>query len=182
MPGIASRHDNVDIVIIRENMEGEFSGMEHEVSGRVNEGYCAARRGCLLPSDAIARPVRNDESIGQSAPMQFAHIDYRDRCGVTMFFVPTHLPPLDAAVLAQVVPGVTESLKVMTRDATRRIAQYAFEYAFLNNRAKVSEAGNSNKMFTPAVYVCMASLFTQTLLSQFHSLTIRYSTYTLPSR
>ena len=25
------RHDNVDIVIIRENMEGEFSGMEHEV-------------------------------------------------------------------------------------------------------------------------------------------------------
>ena len=37
----------------------------------------------------------------------------------------------------QVVPGVTESLKVMTRDATRRIAQYAFEYAFLNNRAKV---------------------------------------------
>ena len=38
--------------------------------------------------------------------------------------------------LAQVVPGVCESLKVMSRDATRRIAEYAFEYAFLNNRAK----------------------------------------------
>lgn len=43
-------------------------------------------------------------------------------------------PPLPP----QVVPGVTESLKVMTRDATRRIAHYAFEYAFLNNRSKVT--------------------------------------------
>ncbi len=32
---------------------------------------------------------------------------------------------------------MTESLKVMTREATRRIAQYAFEYAYLNNRSKV---------------------------------------------
>jgi isocitrate/isopropylmalate dehydrogenase len=31
MPGIASRHENVDLVIIRENTEGEYSGMEHEV-------------------------------------------------------------------------------------------------------------------------------------------------------
>ena len=38
MPGIASRHENVDIVIIRENMEGEFSGMEHEV-GAVLSSY-----------------------------------------------------------------------------------------------------------------------------------------------
>ena len=75
IPGIASRHDNVDIVIVRENMEGEFSGMEHEV-----------------------------------------------------------------------VPGVAESLKVMTRDATRRIAQYAFEYAFLNNRAKVTAVHKANIM------------------------------------
>ena len=26
----------------------------------------------------------------------------------------------------------------MTREGTRRIAQYAFEYAFLNNRSKVT--------------------------------------------
>lgn len=75
IPGIASRHDNLDIVIVRENMEGEFSGMEHEV-----------------------------------------------------------------------VPGVAESLKVMTRDATRRIAQYAFEYAFLNNRSKVTAVHKANIM------------------------------------
>jgi isocitrate dehydrogenase (NAD+) len=66
LPGVPTRHENVDIVVIRENVEGEYSGMEHEVA-----------------------------------------------------------------------PGITESLKVMTREGTRRIAAYAFEYAVLNNRSKV---------------------------------------------
>jgi isocitrate dehydrogenase (NAD+) len=75
IPGIPARHEGVDIVIIRENTEGEYSGMEHEVA-----------------------------------------------------------------------PGVTESLKVMTRDATRRIAQYAFEYAAMNNRTKVTAVHKANIM------------------------------------
>ena len=33
IPGLKSRHENVDFVIIRENTEGEYSGLEHEVSG-----------------------------------------------------------------------------------------------------------------------------------------------------
>jgi isocitrate dehydrogenase (NAD+) len=75
LPGIASRHTGVDIAIIRENTEGEYSGMEHEVA-----------------------------------------------------------------------PGITESLKIMTRDATRRIAQYAFEYAHMNNRSKVTAVHKANIM------------------------------------
>lgn len=31
LPGITTRHDNVDIVVIRENTEGEYAGLEHEV-------------------------------------------------------------------------------------------------------------------------------------------------------
>ncbi|KAK8937986.1 hypothetical protein KSP40_PGU009491 [Platanthera guangdongensis] len=31
LPGLPSRHENVDIVVIRENTEGEYSGLEHEV-------------------------------------------------------------------------------------------------------------------------------------------------------
>jgi isocitrate dehydrogenase (NAD+) len=31
LPGLASRHENVDIVVIRENTEGEYAGLEHEV-------------------------------------------------------------------------------------------------------------------------------------------------------
>jgi isocitrate dehydrogenase (NAD+) len=46
----------------------------------------------------------------------------------------------------EVAPGVTESLKVMTRDATRRIAQYAFEYAAMNNRTKVTAVHKANIM------------------------------------
>ncbi|XP_015889535.2 isocitrate dehydrogenase [NAD] regulatory subunit 1, mitochondrial isoform X2 [Ziziphus jujuba] len=71
LPGLPTRHDNVDIVVIRENTEGEYSGLEHEV-----------------------------------------------------------------------VPGVVESLKF----CSERIAQYAFEYAYLNNRKKVTAVHKANIM------------------------------------
>lgn len=31
LPGLQTRHENVDIVVIRENTEGEYAGLEHEV-------------------------------------------------------------------------------------------------------------------------------------------------------
>ncbi|XP_030923922.1 isocitrate dehydrogenase [NAD] regulatory subunit 3, mitochondrial isoform X2 [Quercus robur] len=71
LPGLPTRHENVDIVVIRENTEGEYSGLEHEV-----------------------------------------------------------------------VPGVVESLKF----CSERIAQYAFEYAYLNNRKKVTAVHKANIM------------------------------------
>ncbi|XP_025651601.1 isocitrate dehydrogenase [NAD] regulatory subunit 1, mitochondrial-like isoform X2 [Arachis hypogaea] len=71
LPGITTRHNNVDIVVIRENTEGEYSGLEHEV-----------------------------------------------------------------------VPGVVESLKF----CSERIAKYAFEYAYLNNRKKVTAVHKANIM------------------------------------
>ena len=33
VPGIKTRHSNVNIRIIRENTEGEYASLEHEVSG-----------------------------------------------------------------------------------------------------------------------------------------------------
>lgn len=32
IPGVQSRHQNVNFVMIRENTEGEYSGLEHQVS------------------------------------------------------------------------------------------------------------------------------------------------------
>ncbi|XP_051134669.1 isocitrate dehydrogenase [NAD] regulatory subunit 1, mitochondrial-like [Andrographis paniculata] len=75
LPGLPTRHDKVDIVVIRENTEGEYSGLEHEV-----------------------------------------------------------------------VPGVVESLKVITKFCSERIAKYAFEYAYLNNRKKVTAVHKANIM------------------------------------
>ncbi|KAL0925554.1 hypothetical protein M5K25_003901 [Dendrobium thyrsiflorum] len=71
LPGLPTRHENVDIVVIRENTEGEYSGLEHEV-----------------------------------------------------------------------VPGVVESLKF----CSERIAKYAFEYSYLNNRKKVTAVHKANIM------------------------------------
>ncbi|KXZ41875.1 hypothetical protein GPECTOR_255g642 [Gonium pectorale] len=75
IPGLETRHRNLDIVVIRENTEGEYSGLEHEA-----------------------------------------------------------------------VEGVVESLKVITYDKSYRTAKYAFEFAFLNDRKKVSAIHKANIM------------------------------------
>lgn len=75
IPGVKTRHDNVDIVIIRENTEGEYSGLEHAA-----------------------------------------------------------------------VPGVVESLKIITEEKSTRIAEYAFQYAIANQRSKITAVHKANIM------------------------------------
>jgi isocitrate/isopropylmalate dehydrogenase len=45
IPGIKTRHDDLDIVVIRENLEGEYSGLEHEVVDGVVESLKVRGRG-----------------------------------------------------------------------------------------------------------------------------------------
>jgi isocitrate dehydrogenase (NAD+) len=75
LPGVESRFGNVDLIIVRENTEGLYSGLEHEV-----------------------------------------------------------------------VPGVVESLKIMTEKASTRIAVFAFEYARKYGRKKVTAVHKANIM------------------------------------
>lgn len=75
IPGYKTRHSNVDICIIRENTEGEYSGLEH-----------------------------------------------------------------------QSVSGVVESLKIITRAKSERIAKFAFSFALANNRKKVTCIHKANIM------------------------------------
>src|SRR5262252_8885170 len=75
LPGVPSRFGNVDLIIVRENTEGLYSGLEHEV-----------------------------------------------------------------------VPGVVESLKIMTEKASTRIAVFAFEYARKHKRKKVTAVHKANIM------------------------------------
>lgn len=44
------------------------------------------------------------------------------------------------------VPGVVESLKVVTKAKTERIARYAFDFALKNNRKKVTIIHKANIM------------------------------------
>ena len=52
MPGVPSRYDNVDLIVVRENTEGLYSGLEHEVvPGRGRK----PSRGDRTASERIAR-------------------------------------------------------------------------------------------------------------------------------
>lgn len=44
-------------------------------------------------------------------------------------------------------PGVIESIKVTTKSASKRVAQYAFEFAFLSGRKKVTAVHKANIMY-----------------------------------
>ena len=75
LPGVKSHFENVDVVIVRENTEDLYSGLEHEV-----------------------------------------------------------------------VPGVVESLKIITEKASTRIAKFAFEYARKTGRKKIHAIHKANIM------------------------------------
>ncbi len=72
--------------------------------------------------------------------------------------VPCRYPELDLVVMREnteslyaglehvVVPGVVESLKIITEKASTRIARYAFEYARENGRKKVTAMHKANIM------------------------------------
>ncbi|GAV67871.1 Iso_dh domain-containing protein, partial [Cephalotus follicularis] len=75
LPGYKTRYDDVNLITIRENTEGEYSGLEH-----------------------------------------------------------------------QVVRGVVESLKIITRQASLRVAEYAFHYAKAHGRERVSAIHKANIM------------------------------------
>ncbi|PYT52175.1 MAG: isocitrate dehydrogenase (NAD(+)) [Acidobacteria bacterium] len=75
LPGVKSHFENVDLILVRENTEDLYSGLEHEV-----------------------------------------------------------------------VPGVVESLKIITEKASTRIARFAFQYAKLHGRKKVHAIHKANIM------------------------------------
>jgi isocitrate dehydrogenase (NAD+) len=75
IPGLVTRYENVDLVIVRENTEDLYAGIEHMVG-----------------------------------------------------------------------PDAAESIKIITRAASERIARYAFEYAVANGRSKVTAVHKANIM------------------------------------
>jgi isocitrate dehydrogenase (NAD+) len=72
--------------------------------------------------------------------------------------VPCRYPELDLVIVREntedlyaglehvVVPGVVESIKIITEKASTRIAQYAFEFTKLHNRKKVTAMHKANIM------------------------------------
>jgi len=66
--------------------------------------------------------------------------------GVDMVIVRENTEDLYAGLEHEVVPGVVESLKIITERASTRIAQFAFQYARRNGRARVTAIHKANIM------------------------------------
>jgi isocitrate dehydrogenase (NAD+) len=83
---------------------------------------------------ANLRPVRNMDGVASRWT------------GVNLIIVRENTEDLYAGLEHTVVPGVVESLKIITEAASTRIARFAFEYAGKNNRKLVHAIHKANIM------------------------------------
>src|SRR5262245_25022136 len=66
--------------------------------------------------------------------------------GIDLVIVRENTEDLYAGLEHEVVPGVVESLKIITEDASTRVARFAFEYARRHNRKRVTAVHKANIM------------------------------------
>ncbi len=75
LPGFPTRHENVDFAIIRENTEGEYSGLEHQSFPGVVESLKVSTR---TKSERIARfafdfAIKNNRKVSASVRSSRLH-------------------------------------------------------------------------------------------------------------
>ena len=106
------------------------------VTTPIAEGFSSVNVGLRKALDLYAnlRPVRN-----------LAGIESRFT-GVDLVIVRENTEDLYAGLEHQIVPGVVESLKIITEKASTRIAQFAFDYARRLRRKRVTAIHKANIM------------------------------------
>ena len=106
------------------------------VTTPIAEGFTSVNVGLRKALDLYAnlRPVRNLAGV----PSRFSDVD--------LVIVRENTEDLYAGLEHQIVPGVVESLKIITEKASTRIAQFAFDYARRSNRKRVTAIHKANIM------------------------------------
>lgn len=117
---------------IRRNKVGLKGPLETGVIGGIRSINVGLRQELDLYSNL--RPVRNIEGVKSL------------RSDVDVVLVRENTEDLYAGIEHIVVPGVVESLKIITEKASTRIAQFAFEYARTNKRKKIHAIHKANIM------------------------------------
>src|SRR5262245_928134 len=102
----------------------------------IGEGFTSVNVGLRKALDLFAnlRPIWNLPNV----PARFD--------GVNLVIVRENTEDLYSGLEHEVVPGVVESLKIITERASTRIAKFAFEYAVRHQRQKVTAIHKANIM------------------------------------
>src|ERR1700737_4617803 len=119
-----------------ESIERTHVGLKGPVTTPVGEGFSSINVALRQKFELYAnfRPIRNLPHI----PTRYPDVD--------LIIVRENTEGLYSGIEHEVVPGVVESLKIITERASTRIARFAFEYARKNHRKKVHAIHKANIM------------------------------------
>jgi isocitrate dehydrogenase (NAD+) len=119
-----------------ESIERTRVGLKGPVTTPVGEGFPSINVALRKKFELYAnfRPIRNLPHIPTRYP------------GVDLIIVRENTESLYSGLEHEVVPGVVESLKIITEKASTRIARFAFEYSRKNQRKKIHAIHKANIM------------------------------------
>jgi isocitrate dehydrogenase (NAD+) len=119
-----------------ESIKRNKVALKGPITTPVGKGFTSVNVGLRKALDLYAnvRPVRALPNV----PARYPELD--------LVIVRENTESLYAGLEHVVVPGVVESLKIITEKASTRIARYAFEYARREGRKKVTCAHKANIM------------------------------------
>ncbi len=150
----------------------EATGVEIEWETQIIGAYALEKYGVTIPEEAIESIKRN--KVALKGPLAtpigkgFTSVNVGLRKALDLYAnvrpikalpnVECRYPELDLVIVREnteslyaglehiVVPGVVESIKIITEKASTRIAKYAFEHAVKNGRKKVTAMHKANIM------------------------------------
>lgn len=150
----------------------EASGIEVEWETQFAGAYALEKYGTTLP-DALLESVKRNKAalkgpITTPIGKGFTSVNVGLRKALDLYAnvrpvralpnVPSRYPELDLVIVREnteslyaglehiIIPGVVESLKIITEKASTRISRYAFEYAQKEKRKKVTAVHKANIM------------------------------------
>src|SRR5579859_3180299 len=121
---------------LAESIERTRVGLKGPVTTPIGGGFASINVELRRRFELFAnfRPIRNLPHIPTRYP------------GVDIIVVRENTEGLYSGIEHEVVPGVVESLKIMTEKACLRISRFAFEYARKNKRKKIHSIHKANIM------------------------------------
>ncbi len=119
-----------------ESIERTRVGLKGPVTTPVGGGFASINVALRKKFELYAnfRPIQNLPHIPTRYP------------GVDLIIVRENTESLYSGIEHEVVPGVVESLKIITEKASTRIARFAFEYSRRNQRKKIHAIHKANIM------------------------------------